>query len=49
MAARCTDMREWQTGHSPFVGQPGLVVELLRELLTTRNAPSRIQVVTATR
>ncbi|MFB6696176.1 alpha/beta hydrolase [Streptomyces virginiae] len=49
MAARCTDMREWQTGHSPFVGQPGLVVDLLRELLTTRNAPSRIQVVTATR
>ncbi|MEW2131578.1 alpha/beta hydrolase [Streptomyces sp. NPDC005435] len=35
MAARCTDVREWPTGHSPFVGQPGLVVELLRELLAT--------------
>ncbi|WP_460060864.1 alpha/beta hydrolase [Streptomyces sp. YKOK-I1] len=33
MASRCTDTREWQTGHSPFVGQPDLVVELLRELL----------------
>jgi hypothetical protein len=25
-------VREWGTGHSPFVGQPGLVVGLLREL-----------------
>ncbi|MEU4084053.1 alpha/beta fold hydrolase [Streptomyces aureus] len=33
MAARCTDMREWRTGHSPFVGNPELVVGLLRELL----------------
>jgi hypothetical protein len=33
MASRCTDVREWQTGHSPFVGQPTLVVALLRELL----------------
>ncbi|MEU1532047.1 alpha/beta fold hydrolase [Streptomyces fagopyri] len=33
MASRCTDVREWQTGHSPFVGRPDLVVELLRELL----------------
>ncbi|MFE7098930.1 alpha/beta fold hydrolase [Streptomyces erythrochromogenes] len=32
MASRCTDAREWQTGHSPFVGQPDLVVELVREL-----------------
>jgi pimeloyl-ACP methyl ester carboxylesterase len=32
MASRCTDVREWGTGHSPFVGQPGLVVGLLREL-----------------
>ncbi|MFJ7591789.1 alpha/beta hydrolase [Streptomyces sp. NPDC097617] len=35
MAARCTDVREWQTGHSPFVGQPGLIFELLQELLAT--------------
>ncbi|QES58532.1 hydrolase [Streptomyces venezuelae] len=33
MASRCPDVREWQTGHSPFVGRPGLVVGLLRELL----------------
>lgn len=33
MASRCTYMREWQTGHSPFVGQPDLIVELLQELL----------------
>ncbi|MFG2475716.1 alpha/beta hydrolase [Streptomyces fagopyri] len=33
MASRCTDVREWQTGHSPFVGHPDLVVELLREPL----------------
>lgn len=39
MAARCTDAREWQTGHSPFVGQPDLIVELLRELLLTPNVP----------
>jgi len=36
MAARCTDVREWQTGHSPFVGQPDLVFELLQEVTTTR-------------
>ncbi|MEY2231306.1 alpha/beta fold hydrolase [Streptomyces sp. BF23-19] len=35
MAARCTDVREWRTGHSPFVGRPRLVVALLRELLAT--------------
>ncbi|MFD5411333.1 alpha/beta fold hydrolase [Streptomyces nojiriensis] len=35
MASRCTDVREWQTGHSPFVGQPRLVVGLLRELLAS--------------
>ncbi|MET7386908.1 alpha/beta hydrolase [Streptomyces sp. NPDC005529] len=35
MASRCTDVREWQTGHSPFLGQPGLIVELLQELLGT--------------
>lgn len=33
MASRCTDVREWQTGHSPFVGRPDLVVELLQQLL----------------
>jgi pimeloyl-ACP methyl ester carboxylesterase len=38
MASRCTDVREWQTGHSPFVGQPDLIIELLRELLAA-NAP----------
>lgn len=32
MAARCTEVREWRTGHSPFVGQPDLLVDLLREL-----------------
>ncbi|MFF3089538.1 alpha/beta fold hydrolase [Streptomyces nojiriensis] len=35
MASRCTDVREWQTGHSPFVGQPRLVVALLQELLAS--------------
>lgn len=49
MASRCTDVREWQTGHSPFVGQPDLAVELLRELLPARSALSRNQVVTTTR
>jgi pimeloyl-ACP methyl ester carboxylesterase len=38
MASRCTDVREWQTGHSPFVGQPDLIVELLQELLAA-NTP----------
>ncbi|XQE78310.1 alpha/beta fold hydrolase [Streptomyces microflavus] len=33
MAARCTGVREWCTGHSPFVSRPVLVVELVRELL----------------
>jgi pimeloyl-ACP methyl ester carboxylesterase len=40
MASRCTDVREWQTGHSPFVGQPDLIVELLQDLLAT-NTPRR--------
>lgn len=35
MASRCADVREWQTGHSPFVGQPDLIVGLLQELLAT--------------
>ncbi|MDX5568066.1 alpha/beta hydrolase [Streptomyces sp. ID05-04B] len=33
MASRCTDARVWRTGHCPFVGRPGLVIELLQELL----------------
>ncbi|MFJ9113878.1 alpha/beta hydrolase [Streptomyces sp. NPDC102283] len=33
MAARCTEVREWLTGHSPFVGHPGLLGELLEELM----------------
>ncbi|MFJ7416639.1 alpha/beta hydrolase [Streptomyces sp. NPDC098077] len=33
MAARCTEVREWRTGHSPFVGHPGLLTELLEELI----------------
>jgi pimeloyl-ACP methyl ester carboxylesterase len=30
MATRCTEVHEWQTGHSPFVGQPDLIVDLLQ-------------------
>ncbi|MFD9545551.1 alpha/beta hydrolase [Streptomyces sp. NPDC060022] len=41
MASRCTDVREWQTGHSPFVGQPELIVKLLRELLAAYTPPRR--------
>ncbi|MFV2117398.1 alpha/beta hydrolase [Streptomyces sp. Act-28] len=33
MASRCSNVHEWQTGHSPFIGRPDLVVELLQELL----------------
>ncbi|WP_435296339.1 alpha/beta hydrolase [Streptomyces sp. YPW6] len=33
MGSRCTEVREWATGHSPFVGRPALLVSLLRELL----------------
>ncbi|MFD8073327.1 alpha/beta hydrolase [Streptomyces sp. NPDC059718] len=40
MAARCDSVGEWQTGHSPFVGRPELVVELLRELMGTFDAPA---------
>lgn len=32
MAARCTSVREWRTGHSPFVGQPELIIALIRDL-----------------
>ncbi|MEU2669162.1 alpha/beta hydrolase [Streptomyces sp. NPDC007164] len=38
MALRCTYVREWQTGHSPFVGQPDLIVELLQELLAANTS-----------
>ncbi|MFJ4844642.1 MULTISPECIES: alpha/beta hydrolase [unclassified Streptomyces] len=41
MAARCDSVREWQTGHSPFVGRPELVVDLLLELLDAPDAPAR--------
>ncbi|MFK0173192.1 alpha/beta fold hydrolase [Streptomyces sp. NPDC090306] len=33
LAARCTGVREWRTGHSPFVGHPRLVADLVLELL----------------
>lgn len=49
MASRCTDVREWQTGHSPFVGQPDLIVELLQELLATDTPRRRDEGVTTTR
>ncbi|WP_433225410.1 alpha/beta hydrolase [Microtetraspora malaysiensis] len=39
MAKRCEIVREWRTGHSPFIGQPQLVIELLQELLGTPSAP----------
>lgn len=48
MASRCTDVREWHTGHSPFVGQPDLVVQLLRELLATHTPPGRDEAITTT-
>ncbi|WP_328891027.1 alpha/beta hydrolase [Streptomyces sp. NBC_00316] len=49
MASRCTEVREWQTGHSPFVGQPDLVVELLQELLATTTSRGRGEGVTTAR
>ncbi len=42
-------VREWQTGHCPFVGQPDLVVELLQELLVTDPVRRRDEGVTTTR
>ncbi|MFJ7965651.1 alpha/beta hydrolase [Streptomyces sp. NPDC096324] len=41
MAARCGSVREWQTGHSPFVGRPDLVVDLVLELLATEAMSGR--------
>ncbi|MFD7162943.1 alpha/beta hydrolase [Streptomyces violascens] len=49
MALRCTDVREWQTGHSPFVEQPDLVVEVLKGLLATTISRRRGEGVTTTR
>ncbi|MGW7529862.1 alpha/beta hydrolase [Streptomyces sp. NPDC054783] len=49
MASRCTNVREWPTGHSPFVGQPHLIVELLQELLATTTLRKRDEGVTTTR
>lgn len=33
MAARCGSVRVWRTGHSPFVARPGLVVDLVIDLV----------------
>ncbi|MFE6962245.1 alpha/beta hydrolase [Streptomyces sp. NPDC057696] len=42
MAARCDSVRESETGHSPFVGQPELVIDLVLELLDLgRTGPGR--------
>ncbi|QFQ98501.1 alpha/beta hydrolase [Streptomyces phaeolivaceus] len=38
MAARCASVRKWETGHSPFVGQPELVIDLVLELLDAPDA-----------
>ncbi|MFD3973449.1 alpha/beta hydrolase [Streptomyces cyaneofuscatus] len=38
LAARCTGVREWATGHSPFVSRPALVVDLVAELFGTVSA-----------
>ncbi|MFF0508863.1 alpha/beta hydrolase [Streptomyces fimicarius] len=43
MAERCTEVREWRTGHSPFVGQPDLLADLLRELLRALREPVLLQ------
>ncbi|WP_330455635.1 alpha/beta hydrolase [Streptomyces sp. NBC_00820] len=39
MAARCDSVREWETGHSPFVGRPELVIDLTLELLGASGTP----------
>lgn len=41
MASRYTDVREWQTGSSPFAGQSDLIAKLLRELLANPTPPRR--------
>lgn len=40
MAARCDSVREWQTGHSPIVVRPELVIDLVQELLDASDAGS---------
>ncbi|OIJ68465.1 alpha/beta hydrolase [Streptomyces mangrovisoli] len=49
LSRRCTDVREWQTGHSPFVGQPDRVVALVQELLSGRPSPRRGEGIAVTR
>ncbi|MEV5784649.1 alpha/beta hydrolase [Streptomyces sp. NPDC052287] len=39
MAARCGSVREWATGHSPFVGRAELVIDLVLELLGASDTP----------
>lgn len=41
MAARCDSIREWQSGHSPFVGRPELLIDLVQELLDASDTPGR--------
>ncbi|MDF3139919.1 MULTISPECIES: alpha/beta hydrolase [unclassified Streptomyces] len=41
LARRCTSVREWPTGHSPFVVRPELVVDLMLELLRDCATPYR--------
>jgi pimeloyl-ACP methyl ester carboxylesterase len=36
LARRCTQSREWPTGHSPFASRPDLVAQLLTDLAQTR-------------
>lgn len=41
MAARCGSVREWPTGHSPFVSRPELVVDLILELFDASDPPGQ--------
>ncbi|WP_218105142.1 alpha/beta hydrolase [Micromonospora rhizosphaerae] len=41
MAARCDSIREWQSGHSPLIGRPELVIDLVEELLDASDIPGR--------
>ncbi|MGW3633267.1 alpha/beta hydrolase [Streptomyces sp. NPDC005122] len=41
MATRCDSVREWATGHSPFVGRAELVIGLVLELLGASATPGR--------
>ncbi|MEU1519419.1 alpha/beta hydrolase [Streptomyces sp. NPDC005811] len=40
LAQRCTSVREWPTGHSPFVVRPELVVDLVLELAPGYTKPN---------